>query len=198
MKNTLLAAVVLGVATGLAGAQAPSAARPGRPAGARMPRVAGQITKVAGHVYTVKERRGASVNVTVPAGTPIMKTGREKATTKDLKVGVNIAAMGKANGATAFTANRVMIMPPMTMGTVVSITSTKITVKTAAGKTVSYTINSKTRLPKGPNAVKTGEKVTVGYSGSTALMIRPARMGGMGGGMRPGGRRGRGANGQPR
>jgi hypothetical protein len=194
MKSTAFAAVLLGLATGLASAQAP-AARPARPGqNARAPRVMGQITKVAGTVYTVKEMRGRSVSVTIPAGTPVMKPERQKASTKDLKVGVNIAATGKAPAVNGkFTASRVMILPPMTMGAVQGITATKITVKTGDGKTVSYNINAKTRKPQGDRAIKVGDRVVVIHTGSTADAIRHAgRMGGMRpgmGGNRPGGRR---------
>jgi hypothetical protein len=198
MRQLALAAALLGLATGIAGAQVPARpAAPNRPgANARAPRVMGQITKVSGTVYTVKEMRGQSVKLTIPASTPVTKAERQKASTKDLKVGVNIAATTKApSTAGAATATRVMILPPMTMGAVQSITATKVTLKTADGKTVGYTINAKTRLPKGERAVKAGDRVVVVHTGSTADAIRHiGQMGGRGGmrpnGARPGGQRG--------
>lgn len=196
MKRIAYAAALLAVCTGLATAQGPTrpgpGARPGMMGRDRAPRVMGEITRISGSVYTVKGMRGNARSVTIPANTPVMKGERQKASLKDLKVGVSIAATLKAPGTgTSVTATRVVIMPLMQAGKVLGITSSKITIKTAAGKSVGYTINAKTRQPKGERAIKVGDEVIVVHKGSVAEAIRHAGGRGMRGpgGMRPGGMR---------
>lgn len=189
MRRFAFAAALLAASTGLAVAQGPARpnakGRPGGPGQLRAVRVMGQITHVSGTVYTVKGIRGANKSVTIPANTPVIKPERQKGSVKDLKVGVNIAVSVKAPGTgNAVTAERVMILPPMQVGKVQAISSTKITVKSMDGKTLSYTINAKTRQPKGEHAVKAGDEVIVMHKGSVAEAIRHAGGRGMG---RPGG-----------
>lgn len=204
MKTIYLAAALLCIAPTAAWAQ-----RPGAPAGPRpdagpgmrgaarnMQRVNGEIARIAGTTYTVKALRGNTVQVTIPAGTPVTRAGQaQTAALSDLKVGTHIAATGQRTNPTAFTARRVVIVEPSAAGTIETVTAKQITLRLADGKKAAYTVDAKTRWmrnrqPSPWTNFKAGERVVVTYKGKTATSVRLANAPQRGPGQRGPGQRG--------
>lgn len=184
----LAAAALLMAGTTSAIAQAPPTAPNGNPAGRpnarnrtaqNAPRVSGEITKVAGRVFSVKTLRGETVMVTVAPETPVMKPDRAAGAIADLKVGTHINATGERPTPTTLTARRVMITNPMATGTIQTVSATGITLRLPDGKTATYTVDSKTRWMRNRAAspwtnFKGGERVVVEYTGKIATIVRLA------------------------
>lgn len=189
MLKKALAAVALALAIGPVWAfqgAAPSA----QPPGATMRRGGrnGAITAIAGTVYTIKTMRGVEVKADIAKDVPITRLDRSTGTIADLKVGTFVNVTGEAGPEGIIKATSVRIQYPAIVGTIQAISAKRVTIRTADGKSSTYLITDKTAMRNRRQAAtwasfKSGDPVTVQYSGAAAMAIN------YGMAVRPGGAR---------
>ncbi len=109
-----------------------------------VPTAQGKVTAIGSSTLTIAGRGGKTRTITVNGATDY-HFGKDAATKGDIVVGSQIFAQGTVSGET-FTASSVRIIPSAVGGEVTAKTSTSVTIKTRAGKTVVLHVDSSTKV----------------------------------------------------
>ena len=131
----------------------------------RLQVVHGLVTAKTASAFDVKTPANAIKTVSVDAKTRFQLIGRKDVSFLDLQPGDKITALGRAENG-IFTARLVMIearRPTVrwTAGTVIDVTPSRLAVKNLRGKTITFTLDDKTRILPKHTEIKAGDKVLV-------------------------------------